>query len=141
MKLISDNTGYLDYMSKNREYQGDPKVGIFWYKPEQNRLIGVSSVFADELQFDSTGKKTTKMLHQQYWSKLFHRREPGVAGDYKQIPRGRVWEGLDGFFVTTGGWINSHPSARQLIIDEFDLPADTKFIIDSHWDIGQGWEG
>lgn len=28
---------------------------------------------------------------------------------------------------------------RELLIDEFDLPKDFKFIYNNHWDIGHGW--
>ena len=36
--------------------------------------------------------------------------------------------------------VSPYPQAKQLIIDEFQLPPDkTEFIIDSHWDVGHGW--
>lgn len=57
------------------------------------------------------------------------------------VPRGRVFEFQDeGFRVYTGKWINDYPNVKELIIKEFQLPIDkTKFLIDSHWDIGHGW--
>ena len=46
----------------------------------------------------------------------------------------------DGFRVYTGKWINDYPQAKEQILEEFQLPKDqTKFFIDSHWDIGHGW--
>ena len=55
-------------------------------------------------------------------------------------PRGRVFEFKDeGFIVFTGSWINDYPEAKDEIIYEFQLPADTKFVQDEHWDLGHGW--
>lgn len=56
------------------------------------------------------------------------------------MPRGRVFEFKDkGFVVFTSDWINDYPEAKQDIIFEFQLPGDTKFERDYHWDIGHGW--
>lgn len=41
-----------------------------------------------------------------------------------------------------GNWIKNYLEAKNVILSEFELPeADTQFIIDSHWNIGSGWEG
>ena len=39
-----------------------------------------------------------------------------------------------------GKWLEEYPEARELILEEFDLPADkTVFEYAVHWDIGQKW--
>lgn len=52
-------------------------------------------------------------------------------------------EGCDdgSFEVMVGSWVNSYPKCKSLIRAEFDLPSDAKFLEDSHWNIGSGWEG
>jgi hypothetical protein len=44
-----------------------------------------------------------------------------------------------GFVVCVGHWITQYPSAKAEILKEFNLPKDTKFLIDSHWDLGHSW--
>ena len=60
--------------------------------------------------------------------------------DYTKYPRGRVFEVKDkGFKVCVGNWIKDYPEVKQLVIDEFQLPENTEFVIDRHWDLGRGW--
>ena len=33
------------------------------------------------------------------------------------------------------------PEVEQLVREEFELPDDAEFRIDSHWDIGSDWSG
>ena len=137
----------MDYMSKNLGNQDDPYVGIFWYDPSARELFGIDKVHSLEKDFNTNGAKTTNTLHRDFWQKQHHKdkalnRQSRFIGDYSMTPRGRVWQERNkGFFVTVGEWINQHPEAKKLILLEFDLPKDTKFIIDPHWNIGSGWSG
>ena len=39
-----------------------------------------------------------------------------------------------------GKWLEENPEAKELILAEFNLPADkTTFEYAIHWDIGQTW--
>ena len=61
---------------------------------------------------------------------------------YEQKPRGRVFYLMeeDRFVVAVGKWLDEHPEAKELILEEFDLPADkTTFEFAIHWDIGHTW--
>jgi hypothetical protein len=44
--------------------------------------------------------------------------------------------------IKVGSWINTHPEAKDLIREEFNLDNEKyQFEIDQHWEIGFGWEG
>jgi len=133
-------------MAENMNAEITPKLGIFWYDPKKNELFGVNKTIADDIPFMPNGKRTYRELHKNYWQRQFFRAQAKgertiFTGDYTQIPRGRIFEYKnDGFKVMVGSWINDYPDdVRQMILDEFDLPENTEFIIDSHWDLGHGW--
>jgi len=136
----------MQVMIENEQYQNDPYVGIFWYDTEENELFGVKSTLAQEArwytspQFRTTVRTETR-LHKQIWEKeYFKRKDKRFQGDYTKIPRGRVFEFKNnGFKVFTGNWIKNYPECKNLILFEFQLPDNTEFIIDEHWDIGHGW--
>lgn len=135
---------------------GKPQVGIFWYNPSAKSLFGVEKIDADLASFVN-GKATIGKLHKTYWQKQHHRAQ--AKGDtssifyseqnYTMIPRGRIFldEASDRFQVFIGHWlidgINGvaidQDDFRDLIIDEFNLPDNTDFVIDLHWDLGHGW--
>ena len=136
----------IDAMLELEDLQEDGLVGIFWYDAASNDLFGVESEIASRIPFyhsDQFGSnvRTGGKLHKQVWKKEFHKgRDSRFTGNYTQVPRGRVFEfENDGFKVYVGDWISKYPSAKQLIIDEFELPTDTEFVIDTHWDLGHGW--
>lgn len=143
----NDHSKMIKFMAGNMDKQSEPKLGIFWYDSNKDELVFIQQAFASELRFDAYGQKTTRMLHKDYWAKQYNRAKgKGIrwayAGDWTSMPRGRVWELKDkGFVVTVGEWINKYPEARKIIIDEFDLPDNVEFRIDSHWNIGCGWSG
>ena len=154
MKILrNDSNSHNDmmaYMESFNNNEFSPYVGIFWYQSDRDELFGVNKVEADLLPFTSTGLKTTPRLHKQVWAKEYnkYRQSPHVPTpfyqpDYTKLPRGRVFQRDDGRFeVMVGSWIQRYPQVKQLITDEFELPANnTSFIIDSHWNIGNGWEG
>lgn len=134
-------------MKENNEYVGEPCVGIFWYDSENNELFGVRSNIADDVTYykseiSDRQIRTTRFMHYAIWQKESNKgADPRFQTmNYTKVPRGRVFEVKDkGFEVYTGKWIEQYPECKQLIIDEFDLPDDTEFIIDSHWDLGRGW--
>lgn len=136
-------------MADNAELQDEPYVGIFWYDVNNQELFGVYQVPADEAEYKSrpglfaNRAKTCRPLHEKIWRKARYKKnpDPRFNRDYTQVPRGRVFEvENEGFVVYVGSWIKEYPEAKDLIIDEFELPEDnTKFKIDTHWDLGHGW--
>lgn len=147
-KLREDNktNSAMAAMVNNMQYQDDPYVGIFWYDVNSNRLFGVNSTPAEDAKWYESPQfgnkvRTDKRLHQNIWRReLYKKRDSRFFGDYTKVPRGRVFEfENDGFKVYVGNWIKKYPECRQLIIEEFQLPANTEFVIDSHWDLGHGW--
>ena len=143
----SDEVNALkELMSANIERQEDPKVGIFWYDSNNHELFGVRSANVEDVRPYTSNLfgaevKTCTPLHYKVWDKEYYRKkDKRFSGDYTLVPRGRVFyvDG-SGFVVIVGSWINDYPEAKAEIIEEFDLPEDIEFQIDSHWDIGHGW--
>ena len=135
-----------ELMIHNNQYQDDPYVGIFWYDIESDDLFGVKETLAEDTDFYfsklfNSYVRTCKPLHYKVWEKEYHRgKDKRFSGDYTKVPRGRVFEFKDkGFVVFVGSWITDYPSAKDLILDEFQLPDNTEFRVDSHWDLGHGW--
>ena len=138
--------GFREMMKEFNNTQNDPEVGIFWYDTECNELFGVVSTTASELNFYDSDMfegraKTTNKLHYSIWQKEYNRgKDIRFQKDYTSVPRGRVFEVEDeGFVVCVGHWITQYPGAKTEILKEFNLPNDTEFLIDSHWDLGRGW--
>ena len=136
----------IEVMMASMEMQDDPEVGCFWYDPKKNELFGVNSVPVSSMNFYNspqfhTQVRTGPKLHESIWKKeAIIGRDRRFRGDYTKVPRGRVFEFKnDGFKVMTGSWINDYPQAKQLIMLEFNLPENTEFRVDEHWDIGHGW--
>lgn len=134
-----------DLMLQNNEYQNDPYVGIFWYDTKTEDLFGIKSTLASDVDFYFSPYfkqkvRTCRPLHYKVWQKEYYKgKDKRFFGDYTKVPRGRVFEfEKDGFVVFVGSWINEYPEAKRLIIDEFQLPEDTEFRIDTHWNIGHG---
>ena len=137
----------IEVMRFNEQFQDEPRVAIFWYDTNKDELFGVRMTHASDAKWYESSQfnaivKTEKDLHKNVWNKEKHRgKDKRFKGDHTLVPRGRVFEFKDdGFRVYTGSWINNYPEAKELILDEFELPKDnTTFIQDSHWDIGHGW--
>lgn len=140
----SRDKAVIDVMRQSFDMQNEPEVGLFWYDPDSQELIGVTSSLASTLPWSSSklcseGIKTDPRLHRTVWNKQV-KRSPNIFGEYTDMPRGRVFEFKDeGFKVYVGDWIDDCPEAVDLILEEFSLPEDTEFIKDVHWDIGHGW--
>lgn len=138
--------GFREVMAHNNQFVDDPYVGIFWYSPEDDELFGVYSVLADDVNYYysdtfQANAKTCRPLHYALWQKGANKgKDTRYQQDYNAVPRGRVFYVENkGFVVCVGHWFNQHPNVRDLIIEEFQLPEDTEFVIDSHWDLGHGW--
>jgi hypothetical protein len=142
----------IETMRDNVDSQDKPKVGIFWYNPQRNRLVGIQSAYADELPFNAKGRKTVMALHHTTWPDV---REDALANgsqdaiwqeeDYTMVPRGRVFQvaipNSDAayFEILAGSWLNDYPDAKALILKVFNLDeAEFDFIESHHWNIGRG---
>lgn len=138
---------FRELMKANNENVDEPQLGIFWYDPNKKELFGMRQCLAKDVPFSESdyfkgNVRTCSPMHYQVWSKEYHRKKDRrfSSPNFTLIPRGRIFEEEGkGFFVCVGSWINKYPQARELILDEFDLPSDTEFRVDSHWDIGHGW--
>ena len=135
----------LHAMIDSEDDQDEAYIGPFWYDTDRQEVYGqVLTVAKDKPFYKSDDKeiRTGTALHKAIWKKEEKRnKDKRFTGDYKQKPRGRVFEVKDdGFKVFVGNWINDYPEAKEEIISVFQLPKDkTEFIIDKHWDIGHGW--
>ena len=136
----------MEVMADNEQLQNDPMVGSFWFDPQEHDLFGVYAVLADDVNFYQSDfykakVRTGRRLHKDIWAKEhFKEKDPRFAGDYTKWPRGRVleFEGV-GFKVYVGDWIDDYPDCEALVVAEFQLPVDTEFVKDIHWNIGHGW--
>lgn len=137
----------MSCMSDNFDSQNDPKVGFFWYDKENDELFGVNTINANDLSFNSNGKKTLSLLHKTWWLKQRNRLKAKgqpvgrFSEDYTLTPRGRIFQLKSGLFqLMVGSWIEIFPHVVELVKDEFDLQ-DVPFevIINDHWEIGRGW--
>lgn len=140
-----ESNAFRELMLDNDSLKTEPSVGIFWYDPESNELFGVYSTLAQDVPFQKSSLfdrpiKTCRKLHYQVWDKEYRRgKDKRFCGNYIWVPRGRVFEVENiGFVVCVGNWINDYPDCKQLVIDEFELPENTQFKIDYHWDLGHG---
>lgn len=129
-----DMNAFKELMSENIAHQEDGEVGIFWYDIDADDLFGIRSASIEDVPFYksnlfNTEVKTCRPLHYKVWEKEFYSgRDKRFRGDYTLVPRGRVFYVKDrGFVVVVGDWIDDYPSAKELIINEFNLPEDTEF--------------
>lgn len=138
---------FRELMTANISKQDDSEVGIFWYDPNEGSLFGVKSADVNDVPFykstlfDGSEVKTCNPLHYKVWEREHHRgKNKRFNGDYTLVPRGRVFYVKDkGFVVVVGDWIDDFPEAKEEILFEFNLPRDTEFKKDVHWNLGRGW--
>ena len=146
----SDYAQVIRQMEANRGHGEDPKVGIFWYNPAWKELFGVvSHPVRDYTRANaSDGRITCSEMHEDVWRREYNRQKyhgdgsGPFIGPYEQKPRGRIFYQMeeDRYIVAVGKWLDEYPEARELILEEFDLPADkTSFEYAIHWDIGHTW--
>lgn len=145
-----DEESVMNQMAANRGKDGEPKVGIFWYNRATNQLFGVvSHRVSDYTKANaSDGRITCSEMHEDIWKKEYriqryqHGGQGPFVGAYQDKPRGRVFYHIDDdtYEVAVGKWIEEYPQAYEVILNEFNLPADkTKAKYAIHWDIGQSW--
>ena len=137
---------FREVMADNNQYVDDPYVGLFWYDSDNQELFGVYSVLAEDTNWYYSDTfhenvRTCRPLHYALWQKGVNKgRDSRYKADYTSVPRGRVFEVQNqGFVVCVGHWIEQYSEAKGVILTEFQLPDDTEFRIDSHWDLGHGW--
>lgn len=136
-------------MEANRGHADDPKVGLFWYHTTRKELFGiVSQLILDFIRANASGWVTCSETYEEVWWRELNRQarrgdiEGPFIGNYEDYPRGRVYYHMeeDRFVVMVGRWLEEHPEAKDIILEEFDLPADkTTFEYAIHWNIGQTW--
>lgn len=136
----------LDLMQNNDQFKDDPYVGSFWYDPDKDELFGIYSVLADREKFYKSKLfnqkvRTGTKLHKDIWRKeQFKKKDRRFNGDHTLVPRGRVFQLEDGSFkVMVGDWIDEYPQVKDEVLFEFQLPEDTEFVKDEHWNIGRGF--
>lgn len=141
----------MEAMAANLENQDAPKVGIFWYQEQGERLFGVVAVNKDSFANPNAGGGliTCTELHKDVWKKRFHEQKyklGGVGpftGDYKDHCRGRIFYNpeTDVYQIMVGSWIKNNPQAIPMIVEEFNLQSVRYEVKTSyHWDLGNGWE-
>lgn len=146
-ELGLDRDFVIQTMRETFEYgeEKHPQIGIFWYDPKKDELFGVNKCDAEDCDWvtNSNGEKikSYKLLHKNVWKKESYKgKDKRFFGNYTMTPRGRVSQYKDkGFVVMIGSWIKDYPFVKDDIIYDFELPEDVEFIIDHHWDIGNGW--
>ena len=119
----------------------DQEIGIFWYLPsdEGGKLIGVYKIIASSIAFNDNNLKVYPYLHKKLWAEV-RKQYPGLIGNYTSVRRGRVSATKNGFELWIGSWYNDYKDEiDSLIKEEFNLQQFT-VVIDSHWDIGNGWD-
>ena len=140
----------MEAMDANLEEQENPKVGIFWYSPRIKDVFGVVAVDAQvQAQIEHRKAVSCKELHKYVWKKKynyykFHGGSDLYVGDYKYVPRGRVFylPDTDEYDIMVGSWINKHPEAIEKIKIAFDLNDENLNVvvkIGIHWEIGMGY--
>ena len=138
--------GFRDIMKKINEHIDEPYVGLFFYDKNDDDLFGVISEHLNNIlpsyyEYFDANTKTIHQLHSTVWYKGHIKgKDKRFNQDFRTIPRGKVYE-VDGksYIVLVGNWINDYPLAKDLIIDEFQLPVDkTEFKIDNFYDIVGG---
>lgn len=146
----TEHDQYIEIMSEGLD-PNEPMVGTFWYNPSRNELFGVYKKPLDDkgVRGCSYGM-TTRRLHKDIWKTEYHKlksKNPEntfpYIGKYEDKPRGRVFLKDGVFDITVGSWIKSgdNYNAIELIKKEFHLEDETtRVVIDSHWDIGCGWD-
>lgn len=137
-------------MEANRGHAHDPMVGIFWYNVAWQELFGVVShpLRAYSRANASDDRISCVELHEDVWRREYNRQKyhgdgkSPFIGPYENKPRGRVFYLMteDRFEVAVGNWLDQYPQAKEMILEEFNLPADkTTFQYAIHWDIGHCW--
>ena len=140
----------LAQMAANRGKGDMPKVGIFWYSIGRDELFGIVSHPVDDYSRAnaSDGRITCSELHEDVWKKEYRKQHytgdgTGLfSGPYQDKPRGRIFYHVDDdtYEVAAGKWLEQYPHVYDMILKEFNLPAErtsAKYAI--HWDIGHSW--
>lgn len=147
----SEHDDAINIMAEHLDDQNNGKVGIFLFDVRDRVLFGVVAIDKDSFSKPNAGGGliTCRELHFKIWQKGYNKQKYKLngkgpyVGDYKDTPRGRVFynPATDTYEIKVGNWITSNQDAITEIVDEFDLDGcNYEVHIDSHWDIGNGWE-
>lgn len=116
----------------------NPKVGIFWYLPEEHDLFEVHSICPPNEQ----EPYTIPDLHKDVWRKAkFRAKARGKKDsiyyqDYSKIPRGRVYYNKGKFTVAVGSWYKKYEEElTNLLKDYFDLE-EFDFEVIEYFELG-----
>ena len=120
-----------------------PCVGPFFYDNDKNELYGCNIIaLAKDLQFSYSPIwnkyiRTSAILHQTIWNKGNKRgNDKRFNCDMNDNLIGRVFEFKDeGFKAIVGDWINDYPEAKKEILEVFQLPNGTEFIVSEIYNI------
>jgi hypothetical protein len=140
-KISSNSQEHIEDMKIMKELNNksaEPKVGLFWYDLKRNKLVGVHKISLDNAFDNGNGRKTIDELHKDVFKDIsdFYPQ----YNDFMDMERGRVFYNYrkNIFIVKVGDWIEMFPNVKQLIINNFNLPVNTEFSIDEHWNVGCG---
>jgi len=121
-----------------------PAVGIFWYDPEAQDLFGVYKKELTPRMIEDAAEKglpfiNYQSLHQQVWQKQYfhavaHHEPSKFAGDYSQVPRGRVSWCIDHFVVLVGRWAQDIEDEMRDLLRRHFAVSDVEFYYDEHMD-------
>lgn len=132
-------------MKELYDNENNPKIGIFWYLPEENDLFGVNSIIMLEDDYKKS-RFTLSTSHKTYWQRQEHKaiakgdRDSIFLQDYTQIPRGIVAYQNGRFIAIVGSWYKDYEDdLRGLITFEFNL-TDFEFEIGEYLELGDSWD-
>ena len=142
-KGYNSNADRIDSMRKYLSTNDSGNIGIFWYLPSStgtNRFIGVYKILASAITPNEKGIRVYPGLHKDLWKEV-RRQNLNLPRNYTAIRRGRVSQNISGFELWVGSW---YPPCKmdvdKLVKENFNLD-QFEVIQDSHWDIGNGWDG
>lgn len=134
-------------LMKSFNEEEKPQTGPFWWDNEKKQVFLSTPIDYDlGSEPNKDGDSTNRKLHQKIWQKEFYRGR--VKGDYKQIPRGRVFYNVNNkiFKIKVGSWFRELSQQDQNTLIEqvkFDFnlqKQQVKIIEENHWNIGNGFE-
>lgn len=118
-------------------------IGIFWIKKFSRKWQIVESFKVADCAnnaeiIETSVSRDIKTGHYEYWERCGH------SKNYEEVPRGRVLFNKfdDVYFVIAGNYAFSDKnctkpfsSFKKILLSEFELPENTKFIHDEHYDL------
>ena len=122
------------------------EIGIRYleYPEDDYKPIGVKAAIEREesqARLSNPEREQARAKLKEYFRAQAKNEETKFAGDYTQVPRGRVAWNVNTFIVLVGRWAEPiQEELTALLEQEFSLPY-FEFVYDHHWDLGHGWSG